>query len=54
MLLGQQCGLTKYCSFHGLRNNRETNKHYIVKDWPLIMAFTSGKSNVKFSPLIDP
>ena len=54
LLLGMQSGFTKYPCFLCLWDSRDTQHHYIVKEWPRREDFTPGKHNVKFKPLVDP
>lgn len=54
LLLGLQGGFTKYCCFLCMWDSRATEKHYLVKDWPMRSEFVAGQSNVKYSPLINP
>ena len=53
MLLGKQCGNTKYLCFLCLWDSRARQDHRVKRKWPSREVFVLGEKNIKNVPLVN-
>ena len=53
-LMGLQGGYTKFPCYLCLFDSRDSEAHYVKKDWPQRTEFSIGRNNVKWGPLVKP
>ena len=53
LLLGKQCGYTKYPCFLCMWNSRARENHWIKTNWPPRLDLKPGDPNILHEPLVD-